>query len=96
MMEMKNPISAVPPIDPRLSQSARPEAIPAPAAAPASATDPANARLVIEQDQASGAYVYKTLDRITGEVIRQLPRDEVLKMLGQARYIAGDVFKTRA
>jgi len=96
-MEMKNPISAVPPIDPRLGQASRPEAAPAPAAAtPASPTDPANARLVIEQDQASGAYVYKTLDRITGEVLRQLPRDDVLKMLGQARYIAGDVFKTRA
>jgi flagellar protein FlaG len=95
-MEMKNPISAVPPIDPRLGASARPEAAPAPAATPAAPTDPANARLVIEQDQASGAYVYKTLDRITGEVLRQLPREEVLRMLSQARYMAGDVIKTRA
>jgi flagellar protein FlaG len=59
-------------------------------------TDAANARLVIEQDQASGHYVYKTLDRITGEVLRQLPREDVLKMLSQARYVAGDVIKTRA
>ena len=93
---MKNPIAAVPPIDPRLGKAARPEAVQAPEAAPVSPTDPANARLVIEQDQASGAYVYKTLDRITGEVLRQLPREDVLRMLSQARYMAGDVIKTRA
>ena len=93
---MKNSIGAVPPVDPRPAKSTAPvaEAMQRPPANPA--TDAANARLVIEQDQASGAYVYKTLDRITGEVLRQLPREDVLKMLSQARYVAGAVIKTRA
>ncbi len=95
---MKNQIGAVPIVDPVSTNAPRP----APVAAPAPPVQQdmaallANARLVIEQDQASGAYVYKTLDRITGEVIRQFPREEVLKMLDHNRYVAGDVIKTRA
>ncbi len=96
---MKNQIGAVPIVDPVPTNAPRP----APVAAPAPpvveqdmAALLANARLVIEQDQASGAYVYKTLDRITGEVLRQFPREDVLKMLDHHRYVAGDVIKTRA
>jgi len=38
------------------------------------ASDEAELRLVIEEDEASGAYVYKTVNRRTGEVVQQLPR----------------------
>ena len=94
---MKNLIGAVPTVDPLPANAARS----APSqAAPAGNPDPvtalATARLVIEQDGASGTYVDKTLDRITGEVLRQFPREEVLKMLSQAQYQAGAVIKTRA
>lgn len=51
-------------------------------------------RLVIELDKASGSYVYKTVNRLTGEVLSQLPRAEVLKLRDEAQYSAGDVFKT--
>lgn len=53
-------------------------------------------RLVIEEDQATGSYVYKTIDRATGEVLQQLPRAEVLKLKEQLRYAAGKIIRTEA
>ena len=53
-------------------------------------------RLVIEEDAASGSFVYKTLDQVTGEVLAQYPREELLRMLSREDYAAGDVIKTRA
>ena len=56
----------------------------------------ANVRLVIEEDARTGAFIYKTVDRTTGEVILQLPREEVLKAVLTGTYTAGDVVKARA
>ena len=56
----------------------------------------ADVRLVIEQDRESGTFIYKTLDRATGEVLLQLPREDILKVLRSAGYAAGALFKTRA
>jgi len=53
-------------------------------------------RLVIEEDEASGAFVYKTLNRNTGEVVLQFPRDEVLKLKDHASYQAGAIIRTSA
>lgn len=55
------------------------------------AQDPAGTRLIIEEDSVAGTYVYKTVDRLSGQVIHQWPREEVLKMKDQAGYLAGDV-----
>ena len=55
----------------------------------------ADLRLIIEED-AAGGYVYKTVDRKTGEVVQQLPRDEVLRMREQVDYHAGGVIRTKA
>ncbi len=53
-------------------------------------------RLVIEEGATKGAYIYKTLDRVTGEVVRQLPREQVVE-LGQAPdYSAGALVDTKA
>ena len=60
------------------------------------ATDPVDLRLVIEEDQATGSYVYKTINRRTGEVIQQLPRAEILRLRGEALYEAGKVISTKA
>lgn len=60
------------------------------------AAEEADLRLVIEEDEVSGTYVYKTVNRRTGEVVQQLPRDEVLKLRDQAAYIAGGVIRTKA
>jgi flagellar protein FlaG len=72
--------------------ASRGEAAPPPAPGPG----PVEMRLVIEMDQASGSYVYKTINRATGEVVQQLPRAEVLKLKGESAYEAGTVVRTKA
>ncbi|MBW3617394.1 MAG: hypothetical protein KY446_06505 [Proteobacteria bacterium] len=69
----------------------------APTQAPETPSQPQSAdlRLVIEEDPVTGAFVYKTLDRRTGEVILQLPRAEVLKAMSTGDYDPGDLIKTR-
>lgn len=56
--------------------------------------DVADLRLVIEEDRASGLFIYKTIDRRTGNVVLQLPREEVVRMHQQDRYRAGSLIKT--
>jgi flagellar protein FlaG len=58
--------------------------------------DPADLRLIIEEDQASGSYVYKTINRATGEVVQQFPRDDLLKLHAERQYTAGSVIRTKA
>lgn len=49
-------------------------------------------RLTIERE--STGYVYKTLDRVTGEVVHQFPREEVLKLRQSPAYDVGKIIKT--
>ncbi len=56
----------------------------------------ADLRLVIEEDEQSGAIVYKTLDRRTGEVVRQLPREEVLRLKDDPGYGPGDIVNAKS
>lgn len=93
---METKVAAVTPApDPAVSQ-AQASAPPAAASEPPvqAGPDQADIRLVIEHDQASGSYVYKTIDRRTGEVLQQLPRAEVLKLHQGSSYAAGSVIKT--
>ena len=53
-------------------------------------------RLVIEEGPHSGSFVYKTLDRVTGEVVKQLPREQVVDLMQADRYSAGSVIDTKA
>lgn len=73
---------------------------PAPAAdAPPSNEAPrqnADLRLVIEEDQVSGTFVYKTLDRRTGEIVKQFPREEVVRLKDSAGYAPGDVIDSHS
>ncbi|HYE42832.1 MAG TPA: hypothetical protein VEA15_05505 [Caulobacteraceae bacterium] len=56
----------------------------------------ADYRLVIEQDGTTGGFVYKTLNRATGEVVNQFPREEVLRLRASPGYAAGQVIQTKA
>ena len=49
-------------------------------------------RHVIEP--AGGSYVYKVIDRKTGEVLWQYPLEEVLKRRSQESYASGDIIRT--
>jgi flagellar protein FlaG len=84
--------------DPAAGQTApaprRAEAPPAPERV-APAAPQADLRLVIEEDAVSGSYIYKTVNRATGEVVLQLPRDDVLKLRDAMSYAAGDVIRTK-
>jgi flagellar protein FlaG len=53
-------------------------------------------RLIIEEGPAVGTYIYKTLDSATGEVVRQFPREEVLKLSENGGYAAGALIDTSA
>jgi flagellar protein FlaG len=61
-----------------------------------SAPSPADLQLVIEDDTKAGCFVYKTIDRRTGEVVSQFPRDQILKMREADSYTAGTVIKASA
>ena len=61
---------------------------------PAPATDAGRYRLTIEKG--SQGFVYKTLDRVTGEVIRQFPREEIIKLRQSVDYDPGDIIVTGA
>jgi flagellar protein FlaG len=53
-------------------------------------------RLVIEEGPRRGTFVYKTVDRTTGETIRQFPREELVRMHEDPDYVAGIVADTTA
>ncbi len=62
----------------------------------APAQDPADLRLVIEKDKASGTYVYKTVDRRTGDVVQQFPNEQLLRLRQAESYEAGAVITAKA
>jgi flagellar protein FlaG len=67
-----------------------------PADSVAQGPDLVDLRLVIEEDKASNSYVYKTVDRLTGKVIQQFPREQVLQLREQLDYESGDVVRAKA
>lgn len=98
---MSNTISAVVPVGATPSTQSSISAQQAPPSPPAivqdqtETPDPANLRLMIEDDAAANTTVYKTVDRRTGEVIQQLPREAVLKLREDQNYAAGQLLKTK-
>jgi flagellar protein FlaG len=50
-----------------------------------------NLRLVIEDDKAAGCYVYKTINPTTGEVVFQVPREQLLRMREADDYQPGSI-----
>lgn len=58
--------------------------------------DMADLRLVIEMDEGSGCYVYKTINRTTGEVVVQYPREQLLRLHESIDYEAGALIKASA
>jgi len=48
-------------------------------------------RLVIEDDKAAGCFVYTTINPVTGEVVSQVPREELLKLRTNPDYKPGSI-----
>ena len=81
-------VAQIPPVGPIAVQPATP--------APAARNDNHDAsrfRLTIEA-VGDNRFVYKVLDRVTGEVIRQLPREDVQKLAVDPTYRGGKVVDT--
>jgi flagellar protein FlaG len=91
---------AAPTADPSVGQSSFSQSeILSPAAVQQDETgnaDPADLRLVIEEDKNAGSVVYKTVDWRTGEVVQQLPREQVLLLRETQNYAAGKLLATKA
>lgn len=77
-------------------KAATPRLEPAPKVERSEVEEAVDLRLVIEIDEGSGSYVYKTINRMTGEVVAQVPREDLLRMRDQSSYEAGDLIKARA
>lgn len=54
-----------------------------------------NTQLVIEKDKLTGNYIYKTINRETGEVVQQFPREEVLRSMAVMRSLEGLIIDTK-
>jgi len=51
-------------------------------------------KLTIDKDPDTGEYIYRAIDRYTGEVVRQFPQKELLELRKSSAYKAGSVVKT--
>ena len=75
----------------------------APTAAPvttsnaqASGAAASNQRLVIKEGAQAGVLIYTVLDRDSGEIVVQIPREMVIKLGHRADYSAGQIISTEA
>ncbi len=69
---------------------------PASAREAAAAAPELDLRLVIEHDEGTGDYIYRLVDRVTGQVVIERPRDEVSELATTPTYAAGTVVSTKA
>ncbi len=94
-MSTTAPISGVMPDPTPTPQASAPSAASGSSQAPSlPIDDQPDLRLVIEDDKAAGSYVYKTINPITGQVVSQIPREELLRLREAADYKPGSVFST--
>jgi len=56
---------------------------------------PSNSRLQITHDKNTGTFVYRSVDPDTGEMIRQWPSEEILKLRESMRELESMLFDTR-
>ena len=78
--------------DEPIAVSAQPQA----ATVDATPPGPHDLMLVIEADPEAGGFVYTTIDRRTGAVMRRLDRAQLLQLREADSYAAGAVLSTRA
>ena len=92
---MSDPISSISATGGPNQDAVKTEIPPARARTAFEGNDSANQRLVIEA-VGQNRFVYKVMDRLTGEVIRQLPREHVEKMIADPAYREGVIVNTSA
>lgn len=55
---------------------------------------PSNSKVQITHDKSTGTFVYRSVDAKTGEVIRQWPSDEILRLRESVRELEGMLLDT--
>lgn len=53
-------------------------------------------RLAIDKDPKTGEWIYKSIDRYTGQVVSVMPRSALQDLKDSASYSAGSIVKTEA
>jgi uncharacterized FlaG/YvyC family protein len=57
---------------------------------------PADSKLQIEQDEETGTFIYRSVDPETGEVLRQWPSEDILKLRASLRDMEGILVDKKA
>jgi uncharacterized FlaG/YvyC family protein len=87
---------AIPPVPAATKPSpSKPQASKAVASSSSQDSSEAQQRLVISEGATTGVYVYTILDRATGAVLVQIPREEVVRIAARPDYTAGQVLDTK-
>ena len=68
---------------------------PQPAARPATPAANPDTRLVIQEGTMAGLFIYTILDRASGQVMAQIPREDVQQLAARPDYEAGQVVDTK-
>jgi flagellar protein FlaG len=55
----------------------------------------ADQRLVIQEGTENGLFIYTIIDRLSGQVMAQIPREDVAKLAARPDYEAGQVVDTK-
>lgn len=55
----------------------------------------ADQRLVIREGLEDGLFIYTIIDRVSGQVMAQIPREDVMKLAARPDYEAGQVIDTK-
>lgn len=58
-------------------------------------SEAADQRLVIREGVEQGVFIYTVLDRVSGKVMVQLPREEAAQLANRPDYTAGQVVDTK-
>ncbi len=55
-----------------------------------------NTKLSIAKDEITGQFIYRALDRKSGEIVHQFPSDEILRVIHAKRKVEGLVIDNKA
>lgn len=57
---------------------------------------PSNQRLSIDRDEVTARFIFKSIDRESGETIKQFPTEEMLRQIARMRDVTGLALKVDA
>jgi hypothetical protein len=94
-------MSQINPLPTPTGEATGPAATPKPSSPPQAAPFPTatpelSQRLLIQESEELGVFIYTVIDRSTGQVVTQIPRESLSEIARQSDYSAGQVIITTA